>query len=72
VPIPKESFESVEEWHSGAERKYVIGILPFRELKYKTWWKENHTSLILMPDPVVESLELAKLKKISLELAGIS
>jgi homoserine dehydrogenase len=72
IPLPKEQFETLEEWHSDAERKYLIGILPFLALKNGNWWKENNTSLILMPDPIVESMEVAKLKKISLELAGIS
>jgi homoserine dehydrogenase len=72
IPLPKEQFETLEEWHSDAERKYLIGILPFTALKNGNWWKENNTSLILMPDPIVESMEVVKLKKISLELAGIS
>ena len=71
VQIPQDRFESLEEWHADADRKYIIGILSFRELKNSTWWRENNTSLILMPDPIIESLEIARLKKISLELAGI-
>jgi homoserine dehydrogenase len=69
--IPKEKFEWIEEWHSDKERKYLVGVLPFDELKTSTWWKENNTSLILTPEPIIEDVELRKLKKKSLELAGI-
>ncbi len=69
--IPKEKFEWVEEWHADEERKYLIGVLPFNELKNNTWWKENNTSLILSSEPIIEDVEIRKLKKKSLELAGI-
>ncbi|MDX1956270.1 MAG: homoserine dehydrogenase [Chitinophagaceae bacterium] len=69
--IPKEKFEQIEEWHSQEQRKYLVGILPFTELKNSTWWKENNNSLILAPDPIVEDMEVRKLKRKSLELAGL-
>ena len=69
--IPRERFEWIEEWHANADRKYLVGVLPFRELKEHTWWRENNTSLILTPDPIIEDVEIRKLKKKSLELAGI-
>jgi homoserine dehydrogenase len=69
--IPKERFEWLEEWHAQEERKYLVGVIAFSELKENNWWKENNTSLILTPDPVIEDIELRKLKKKSLELAGI-
>jgi homoserine dehydrogenase len=69
--IPKERFEWIEEWHSQEERKYLVGVISFEELKENTWWKENNTSLILTPDPIIEDIEIRKLKKKSLELAGI-
>lgn len=69
--IPKDRFEWIEEWHADKERKYLVGVLPFQELKTGTWWKENNTSLILTPEPIIEDVELRKLKKKSLELAGI-
>ncbi|MBL7750999.1 MAG: homoserine dehydrogenase [Chitinophagaceae bacterium] len=69
--IPKEKFEQIEEWHSQEQRKYLVGILPFSELRNSTWWKENNTSLILTPDPIVEDMEVRKLKRKSLELAGL-
>jgi homoserine dehydrogenase len=70
--IPREKFEWIEEWHSQEERKYLVGVIAFGALKSGNWWKENNTSLILTPDPVIEDVELRKLKKKSLELAGVS
>lgn len=69
--IPREKFEWIEEWHAQEERKYLVGVIAFEELKNNNWWKENNTSLILTPDPVIEDVEIRKLKKKSLELAGI-
>ena len=69
--IPKDRFEWLEEWHAQEERKYLVGVIAFSELKDNNWWKENNTSLILTPDPVIEDIELRKLKKKSLELAGM-
>ena len=31
--IPKEKFEWIEEWHAESDRKYLIGVLSFNELK---------------------------------------
>jgi homoserine dehydrogenase len=69
--VPKEKFEWIEEWHAEEERKYLIGVLPFNELKNSSWWKENNTSLILSPEPIIEDVEVRRLKKKSLELAGV-
>ena len=69
--IPRDRFEWIEEWHSEEERKYLVGVISFEELKKNSWWKENNTSLILTSDPVIEDIEIRKLKKKSLELAGI-
>jgi homoserine dehydrogenase len=69
--IPREKFEAIDEWHADEDRKYLVGLLPFSELKETTWWKENDVSLIMYPDPVVEDIDTRKLKKRSLELAGI-
>ncbi len=69
--IPKDRFEWIEEWHAESDRKYLVGVLPFEELKKNNWWRENSTSLILAPEPIIEDVEIRKLKKKSLELAGI-
>ncbi|MEO5562994.1 MAG: homoserine dehydrogenase [Chitinophagaceae bacterium] len=69
--IPHEKFEWIEEWYAHEERKYLVAVVSFAELKDNTWWKENNTSLILAADPVIEDVEIRKVKKKSLELAGI-
>ena len=71
--IPREKFEWIDEWHAGEERKYLSGILHVKELTENSWWKENSTSLILFPDPIIEHADIVrlKMKKRSLELAGI-
>jgi homoserine dehydrogenase len=69
--VPRDRFEWIEEWHSDAERKYLVGVVSFKELNDNTWWKENNVSLILTPEPVIEDIAIRKLKKKSLELAGI-
>jgi homoserine dehydrogenase len=69
--IPRDKFEWIEEWHAETDRKYLIGVIHFREIKQASWWKENNTSLVLTPEPVIEDVEIRKLKKKSLELAGI-
>lgn len=69
--IPRENFEWIEEWHAGEQRKYLVGVLSFEELKNNDWWRKHNVSLILLPDPVIEDIEIKKLKKKSLELAGL-
>ncbi|MEP6700601.1 MAG: homoserine dehydrogenase [Bacteroidota bacterium] len=69
--IPRERFEWIEEWHDQEHRKYLIGVISFSKLKKSNWWKENGVSLILLPEPIIEETETRKLKKRSLELAGI-
>ena len=69
--IPREEFEWIEEWHAQEDRKYLAGVIALKELKENTWWKENNTSLILLPEPIIEETETRRLKKRSLELAGI-
>ncbi len=70
--IPREKFEWIEEWHAQEERKYLIAVIHLSHLVEDDWWKKNNTSIILSPDPIIEDMELRKLKKKSLELAGIS
>ncbi|MGN6421120.1 MAG: homoserine dehydrogenase [Pseudobacter sp.] len=69
--IPKDKFEWIEEWHAETDRKYLVGVVAFQELRSNNWWRENNTSLVLAPDPIIEDVEIRKLKKKSLELAGI-
>ncbi|MEO6612226.1 MAG: homoserine dehydrogenase [Chitinophagaceae bacterium] len=69
--IPREQFEWIEEWHAHENRKWLIGTIAFAALKENNWWKENNTSLVLLPEPILEETDTRKLKKRSLELAGI-
>lgn len=70
--IPKERFEWIEEWYARENRKYLTGVISLQELINNNWWRENDTSLILEPDPVVEDIGLRTLRKKSLELAGVA
>ena len=68
--VPKNDFESIEEWHSNDRVNYLVGIIHFDKLRKSTWWKEDGVSLIVDADPLIESLDVTRLKKRSLELAG--
>ncbi|MFM9908038.1 MAG: homoserine dehydrogenase [Chitinophagaceae bacterium] len=70
IYVPKDRFEWIEEWHSDSDRKYLIGVINFKELQKSNWWRENNNSIILTPEPIIEDLEIRKLRKKSLELAG--
>lgn len=70
--VPKEDFESIEEWHSNDQVNYLVGIIHFDKLQKSDWWKTNDVSLVLTADPIIESLDVDRLKKRSLELAGFS
>ena len=69
--VPTDDFEWIEQWHAQEDRKYLSGVIALLKLKKNTWWKENGTSLILEPDSILESIEERRLKKKSLELAGL-
>jgi homoserine dehydrogenase len=70
--VPRDKFEWIEEWYSQEARKYLVGVISFDELRNNSWWKENNTSLIVAADPIVEDAAIRKLKKKSLELAGLT
>lgn len=70
--VPREKFEWIEEWHAREERKYLVGVLHVKELIENDWWKQNNTSLILTPHPIIEDVAIQQLKKKSLELAGVA
>ena len=69
--IRKEEFEWIEEWHAREGRKYLVGVIAFASLQQDDWWKKNGVSLLLLPSPVIEDTATRKLKKRSLELAGV-
>jgi len=47
----------------------MIGVIHFPKLAASSWWKSNNVSLILLPDPIVEDVDIKQLKKRSIELA---
>jgi homoserine dehydrogenase len=69
--VPREKFETIEEWHAREDRKYLAGLIHVGHLRNADWWKKDGLSLILLPDAIVESVELSKVKRKSLELAGL-
>ncbi|HXD78761.1 MAG TPA: homoserine dehydrogenase [Puia sp.] len=69
--IPRDRFEWIEEWHAESDRKYLIGVIQFREIAAQRWWREHRTSLVLTPEPIIQDVEIRRLKKKSLELAGV-
>lgn len=69
--IPREKFEWIEEWHANSDRKYLVGVIHQQHLKKDDWWKQNGVSLILMPEPIIDNMDIIQLKKKSLELAGV-
>lgn len=69
--VPKEKFETIEEWHAREDRKYLAGLIHVYHLRESDWWKQNGLSLVLLPDAIVENVELNKIKRKSLELAGL-
>jgi len=46
--------------------------LPFAELVESNWWRQKEISLIVMPEPIVEDMDVRHIKVRSLELAGIT
>jgi homoserine dehydrogenase len=48
-----------------------VGVIHAQHLYGQQWWKTNQISLSVMPEPFIENVEIKKIKKRSLELAGI-
>lgn len=70
--IRKEDFEWIDEAFQNEKRQYVIGAVPVQRLKRASWLYNKNVSAIICPNGIIESVELRKLKKRSLELAGLS
>lgn len=72
--IHKWDFEWIEEYHSTAERQYLVGVIQYKKLTNASWFGSDNVSVIVMPDGVIERGEILKkaIKKVSLQLAGIS
>jgi homoserine dehydrogenase len=69
--ISKEDFEWIEEYHCHEKRQYLAGVIHFEKLKAVDWISNNAVSVIVCPQGIIENIELRKVKKRSLELAGV-
>ncbi len=69
--IQKEAFEWIEEFHSGQQRSYFVGVIHAEKLLKDDWWKQHGVSLILTPEPIIENIDYRDVQKRSLELAGV-
>jgi homoserine dehydrogenase len=69
--IKKDAFEWIEEFHSGQQRSYLVGVIHAEKLLTNDWWKQHGVSLILTPDPIIENIDYRDVQKRSLELAGV-
>ena len=69
--VIKNDFELIEELHVNNDRKYLVGIISSEALLNNFWWKENGNSLILLPDAVVEDIEIVSKAKKPHELSVV-
>ena len=69
--VIKNDFELIEELHVNNDRKYLVGIISTEALLNNFWWKENGNSLILLPDAVVEDIEIVNKAKKPHELSVV-
>ena len=69
--VIKNDFELIEELHVNNDRKYLVGIISSEVLLNNFWWKENGNSLILLPDAVVEDIEIVNKAKKPNELSVV-
>ncbi|HYO22996.1 MAG TPA: homoserine dehydrogenase, partial [Flavisolibacter sp.] len=69
--IDKSDFEWIEEAYQNEKRQYVIGAVHVQRLKRASWLSHQNVSAIICPNGIIENLELRKVKKRSLELAGV-
>jgi len=72
--INKWDFESIEALYSSEQRQHLVGLIHAERLAEAEWRSATNVSVIACPDPVVykEALLKKSLKKISLQLAGVS
>jgi homoserine dehydrogenase len=71
--VSKWDFEEVTEFHSTADRQYLVGLIAVEKLQRATWLSNETVSIILLPEAIETSeAQLARtLKKVSLQLAGV-
>lgn len=69
--IPKAEFEFFEELHNDLSQCRLIGVIHAGKLLHSSWWKEPGISLIMVHDGIIEDIDYRKIRKRSLELAGL-
>jgi homoserine dehydrogenase len=55
--LPKGFFEQIDEWSGNENRCAVTGIIHYSQLFETNWWKENGTSLVVLPDAFVTQVQ---------------
>lgn len=69
--VQKDAFEWIEEFHSGQQRSYFVGVIHAEKLLKDDWWKQHGVSLILTTESIIENIDYRDVQKRSLELAGV-
>lgn len=69
--VQKDAFEWIEEFHSGQQRSYFVGVIHAEKLLKDDWWKQHGVSLILTTEPIIENIDYRDVQKRSLELVGV-
>jgi homoserine dehydrogenase len=74
IEVDRGDFEQVFEFHSAEQRQYITGLIQIDQLRNATWFNDPSVSIILLPEAVIEKedVETRTLKKVSLQLAGVS
>lgn len=61
--IPKDFFEEINHWSSNEHHCYITGVIHSSRLHSSTWWQKIGTSLILLPDGILQNYVSPKLKE---------
>ncbi len=69
--IDLKDFEYTEELYCQKGRQYLIGVIHFTKLKTANWLSNKDVSIIVCPNGIIENIETRKLKRKSLQLAGV-
>lgn len=58
--VPHEIFDRIDEWASNSERCAVVGVVHISKLVASNWWRDNNTSLIVLPEAFASPIEKKK------------
>lgn len=68
--VELKDFEWIEEFYYQESRHYLIGAIAFDKLLEAAWIHDKDVSIIVYTNGIIEDVEIKRLKKKSLELAG--